>query len=408
MSGVGRAIVLSLSSVLAIHLSGCDALPVDPAMELVVAQAKPVKPPAPTTGELELVKYYVEPASGTHGLTDVPSVDAAVYAHLGGLNDPPEEGDWASHLGCPDAAKACSAVTLEFKGDQAVSLFLGAVPVVGSCGDSDYPSCLLDQNLVNRRDATLRGGWFLPEIPWDLLKGAFVLDDMFNPNTRLTFYWQGQRGEQRVWDEGETVKIRGKEQTIRYTENHWDHFPDLRFPGASGPDQFFFHPVFRISDFRFYNPTYTASRLLAICDTEPGCLAEYTGDVGSPGLEVEFLLSSYEEKAGVAELSVWAFGPDAARTNLESFGRVMMTHPNGITREMLAYDWVNHTSGTRAEDGTAATWYRVEGLDPALCYRFDVVGFIVKETELETFAADNKLTWTGQPDPIFLGTCPSS
>jgi hypothetical protein len=107
---------------------------------------------------------------------------------------------------------------------------------------------------------------------------------------------------------------------------------------------------------------------------------------------------------GIAEFSVWAYQDGATNYNPESFARLMMVHPDG-TREILGYDWQNHTSIDRDENGDASTWFTVEGLDSTKCYTFELVGLIVTETEMESFAVDNRLVWDGGPLSATWGSC---
>jgi len=311
MNSTRNLFFLGLSSaVMTVSLVGCEANPTELVTELAVAAAKPVKPPKVVGAELEFWTYSVRPAAEVFpgyeegepdfpGLTNKHAVNLAVYKDFEDRGESPADTDWASYLGCPDEIAPCSAVTLEFTGTKAISVWLLAVPVVGSCGSPDSGPCILDETMINHRDATIRGGWFVPEIPWELLKPAF--EEGTDGRTTLTFYWQGQRGMERLWDTGETEKVRGKIRTIYYRKNYWGSFPDLNFPNFTtpatsekGPDQFFFHPVFRTGDRTFYHPTYSDSRLLAICAAEPGCLAEYQGENGTLGLSVEFVQNSFD------------------------------------------------------------------------------------------------------------------
>lgn len=395
-----------IAFVITAFLVGCEANPTQPGEELVVAAGKPVKPPKPSTGaELELLSYSVESVVGPHGFTNNPSedvdVNADVYEYLdlenppGGLV-PPNFSTWEDYLGCPDGSKNCSAVTLVMNGGKALTFYASAVPVVGSCGSSEG-ACLLDEGIINRRDATVRGGLALPSIPWDLIKPAFETDS--NGNTTFTFYWQGQRGMKRTWVTG-TEKVRGKERDVYDREWHWDRFPNL-YP-QTNPDQFFFHPYFQVGQRTYYHPTISGDNLLTICGDTESCLAEFQGKPGEDDLSVSMTLDSFED--GVAEIKVMAFSPSEGGPNPESFARVMMTH--GGDREMLEYDWQNHTS-VRRDGEAAATWFRVEGLVLGECYQFDLVGLIVVESEWETFAVDNRLVWTGGTAPIFIGEgCP--
>ena len=390
---------------------GCEADPIEPSAEVVALAAKPEKPPRPSedTGELVLRRYYVEAVDWAQGLglTKNSTVNDAVYAYFESLGQgPAPEGGWAGHFGCPDGLRECSAVTLEFTGGKVEGLQLSVVPVVGSCGNGSGIPCLLDTDLYNRRNATLRWGAVAPAIPWELLQPAIEVGA--DGASLLTLYWQGQRGMERMTDTGETEKIRGKMQPIYEWVWHGDRFPDLNFPDLEGgPDKFFFHPVFKIQDGRYYHPTYSDATLLEWCEREFGCLAEYQGELGEPGLEVEF--EKVTEEGGLVELAVRAININegADNSNPLSFGRVMLTHPKG-DREMLDYDWRYRTSIRRDESGNAATWYRLENLDLGSCYTFDLVGLIVLEAEKLSFAEDNRLVWGGVSQQLQVGKCSGS
>jgi hypothetical protein len=47
-------------------------------------------------------------------------------------------------------------------------------------------------------------------------------------------------------------------------------------------------------------------------------------------------------------------------------------------------------------DGSAATRYRIQ-VEPGVCHSFDLVGLVVRETQRDTFAEDNRWVWEGTP-----------
>lgn len=400
---------LGLSSiVVAAFLAGCEAAPTELVDELVVADKKPVKPPKDVGAEFELYSYIVTVANRLddeglpRGFTDFGDVNTEVYKYLNtefptSAHYPlgaPTFSDWRDFLGCPDPDNPCSAVTLTMNGGNVLAFSAYGIPVVNECGETGAESCLLDDQLGNHRKASILGGSAFPFIPWETLEPAFETDNTTG-HTTFTFYWQGQRGLSIRRDTGLTEKVRGKQVSIYELVYHWDQFPDLH---PVGPDRFFFHPYFQVQQRTFYHPTLAGENLFTICGFSTDCLATFTGDTGDSGLDVEMSLEGVAN--GVVEIKVMAFSESTTNPNPESFARVMMTNMSSGAREMLDYEWETRTSIDRDMDGNAATWFRVEGLEQGVCYRFDLAGLIVDEGEFETFWQDNRLVWDGVVDPV--------
>lgn len=403
MKSVAKTLTVGLLSLFVVSITACepDPLAVD-ALSPQLAKGgngggKDKPSGGDTSGDVTLVTYTVTDVSAPHGLTDDDAVDPALYAALA-LEDPTVV--WDEYLGCPEDGW-CSKVTIVMAGRNAVNFMASAVPIVSECGWSNAETCLHDIDLENRRGSTIRGGSAIPDLPWDIIKNAFVDDVDGNPT--FTFYWQGQRGTRASWLTGETEKYRGKTREIWATETHWDHFPDLHAQG--GPERFFFHPIWEIRDRRFHHPTFVDTTLLRICDTGR-CYAEYQGEADFTFSTVEWVDSAEVTISGVDyfEFGVKAVVPantdNTNNTNPESFGRVMLTH--GGTRQMLDQ---RGTQRIDREEGTAATRYRVD-VSAGGCYAFKVVGLVVRETQRSTFAVDDRFVWDGtQPTKLLEYGC---
>ncbi len=345
------------------------------------------------SGTFELFSYSVQPASILpDGITADPEVNAQIYTYLDTEDPLPSGGSWADFLGCPNGLDGCSQITYVMNPAKPLSFTIQVVPVAANCGAPEGVPCILDTSLENRRETTLRGGSGFPDIPWDLIT-PLIQENPAGYNT-FTFYWQGQRGRSYYHYLGEE-KVRGKLRSIYESRWVWDFFPDLYPQGQT--DRFVVAPYFTVGKQVFYHPSMSDSYLMTNCDAWPGCLAEFKGDPGLEPLTAEWV--NPEDFDGVFRFKVKGIIDRSANRNPETTPKVMLTRPDG-TRRMFDFEGVTYQRDT--ETGLAAAEFAIEGLDPGLCYRFDLAGITIAEEWVEDdFETVNRAVWMGGTPPLY-------
>lgn len=323
-------------------------------------------------------------------MTDVPSVDAAdeFLCHLGAMPEACTDTERAAFLGCPDATRPCSKIIMTFSGGSDTDKIGFAVShSVQGCIDGEIEGgCVHDPYLGNAHGAS---SWIQASQPevliGDVTRTTSLIDNGDGTRT-LTVYWQGQRGQRRVWSDANRV---------------WSRYPDLDPVG--GTDYF----VFR---------AYSGSRMFQSCTTLPTtCWAAYTGDAGTQAYVVLDNIRPLQQSSrgkkpktnpatiGI-EFDVQAFtgnprslldgsidykDPAVVESNLESWAEMMLVHEGG--KQMIA----GSSSGIDPDDPEKPeiyrSSYRFTFPEPG-CYEFRLLEVFIQDVDALEYA------WYSQDD----------
>ena len=243
-----------------------------------------------------------------------------------------EPSEVAAFFGCPDDMRPCSKISFTFSGgSDGDNIGFRVSHSVQGCVDTVMTGgCVQDPVLANSYRAASWSQVYQPSLLIGDVKDTSALTVNSDGTRTLTVYWQGQRGQRRVWDD---------------TERVWSRYPDL---DPVGGDYFVF---------RAYsgNTTFRACTLLP----DP-CWTQYRGDAGTQAYvvldDIQLLGTGRGKKpktTGV-EFEIQAFrsiplqfptlpdessidykNSDVVASNLESSAEVMLVDPSG-SKQMLA------------------------------------------------------------------------
>jgi len=331
------------------------------------------------SGPIEIVSLTVEVFDGEgQGMTDVATLDAAIT--LARADDEflcvlgtPELAEQActspeDFFGCPDNTQPCSRILFTFSGgSDSDNIGFGVAHSVQGCiEDGIEGGCVHDPLLANSWRAASSSEWYQPSLLIGDVKGTPALTDNADGTRTLTVYWQGQRGQRRVWSDTNVV---------------WSRYPDLDPVGVT--DYFVFRAYSGITTFR-------------ACTFPDACWTEYRGNTGTQAYVILDNIRVLETTRGrgkkntntTIEFEIQAFtqllegrnytDEDVVAWNLESWAEVMLIDASG--KQMLALRSIGINPDDLAKPEIYKSEYRVT-LSESDCYEVHLLAVFIGDVD---------------------------
>ena len=315
------------------------------------------------------------------------TTDDEFLCHLGTVLEACDPTEREAFFGCPDINRSCGRILFTFSGgSDADNIRFRVSHSVQGCVDGEIVvgGCVYDSDLTDAWKASGRSQVSQPDLLISEVSGTPALTENGDGTRTLTVYWQGQRGQKRVWSDEEHV---------------WSRYPKLDPVGSM---DFF---VFRA---RSGNTFFQA------CVSPTLCWAEYTGDAGTQayvvwdGIQplgrfrgkkpqttgIKFEFQAFSDPQPLDGLIDYG-DPDVVASNLQSSARVMLVDASG--KQMLPVQSIGSDPDDPDKPGIYKSGYQFT-FPASGCYEFRLLEVFIHDVD------DLEYVWYSQGDVAAIKT----